>query len=72
MEKLETLLMVSNTNQGNKQHKHPIFDPSEVDKLKEEIHGLKLGNQKLNIQTIEGEKNIKSLTPPLNSGGEKM
>ena len=37
-EKSETLLTISlNTHEGNSQHKHKVFDRSEVQKLKEEI-----------------------------------
>ena len=36
-----------NTYEGNILQGHVIFEPSEVDKLKEEIHGLQLENQTL-------------------------
>ena len=39
-----------------------IFEPNEVDKLREEIHGLKLENETLKIQAIERKKKFKSLT----------
>ena len=40
-EKLETLFMVSlNIYEGNIQQEYAIFEPNEIDKLKEEIHGL--------------------------------
>ena len=49
--------MVSlNTYEGNIQQEHETFEPNEVDKLKEEIHSLKLENKTLKIQAIEGEK----------------
>lgn len=47
-----------------------IFEPNEVDKLREEIHGLKLENETLKIQATEREKKIKSLTATSNNGGE--
>ena len=39
-----------------------IFEPNEVDKLREEIHGLKLENETLKIQAIERKKKFKNLT----------
>ena len=39
-----------------------IFEPNEVDKLREEVHGLKLENETLKIQAIERKKKFKSLT----------
>ena len=39
-----------------------IFEPNEVDKLREEIHGLKLENETLKMQAIERKKKFKSLT----------
>ena len=63
--------MVSlNTYEGNMQQKHAIFEPIEVDNLREEIHGLKLENEMLKIQAIERERKIKSLTATSTNGGE--
>ena len=39
-----------NTYEGNIQQEHATFEPNEIDKLKEEIHGLKLENETLKIQ----------------------
>ena len=62
--------MVSlNTYEGNIEQEYAIFEPNEVDKLKEEIHGLKLENETLEIQAIR-EKMIKRLTITSNDGGE--
>lgn len=50
--------MVSfNTNKGNIQQEHAIFETNEVLKLKEEIHNVKLENETLKIQAVEREKN---------------
>ena len=38
-----------------------IFEPNEVDKLREEIHGLKLENETLKIQAIERKKSLRVL-----------
>ena len=40
-------MVLLNTCEGNILQGYVIFEPSEVDKLKEEIHGLKLENQTL-------------------------
>ena len=45
-----------NTYHGNIQQGHAIFEPEEVDKLKEEIYDLKLENKTLKIQAIERGK----------------
>lgn len=49
--------MVSfNTNEGNIQQEHAIFETNEVHKLKEEIHNVKLENETLKIQAVERGK----------------
>ena len=62
-------MMSLNAYERNLQQEHAIFEPKKVDKLKKEIYGLKLKNEKLKIQAIEREKMIKSLTTPSNNGG---
>ena len=62
-------MMSLNVYEGNLQQEHAIFEPKKVDKLKKEIHGLKLKNEKLKIQAIEREKMIKILITPSNNGG---
>ena len=47
-----------NTYEANIQQEQQIFEPNEVDKLKEEFHGLKLENETLKIQAIKREKMI--------------
>ena len=48
-----------------KQHGHAIFDTSEVDKLKKEIHWLRLKNETLKTEVIEREEMIKRLIATL-------
>lgn len=62
-------MMSLNAYERNLQQEHAIFEPKKVDKLKKEIYGLKLKNEKLKIQAIEREKMIKILTTPSNNGG---
>lgn len=52
--------MVSlNTYEGNTKQEQEIFEPNEVDKLKEEFYGLKLENETLKIQAIKRGKMIR-------------
>ena len=44
-----------NTYEGNIQQEHATFEPNEIDKLKEEIHGLKLENETLKIQATSNK-----------------
>ena len=60
---LKIFLTVSVTNyEENIQHEYAIFDPNEVSKLTDEIHGLKLENETLKIEALEREKMIRRLT----------
>ena len=69
IENIQTLFMVSlNTYEGNIQQEHIIIEPITVDKLMEEIHGLKLENETLKIHAVEREKMIRRLTTPSNNG----
>ena len=65
IKKLETFLTESlNIYEENIQHEHAIFDPNEVNKLKDEIDGLKLDKETLKVEALEREKTIKRLTAP--------
>ena len=57
---LKIFLTVPVTNyEENIQHEYAIFDPNEVSKLTDEIHGLKLENETLKIEALEREKMIR-------------
>lgn len=60
---LKIFLTVPVTNyEENIQHEYAIFDPNEVSKLTDEIHGLKLENETLKLEALEREKMIRRLT----------
>lgn len=57
---LKIFLTVPVTNyEENIQHEYAIFDPNEVSKLTDEIHGLKLENETLKLEALEREKMIR-------------
>lgn len=46
-------MMFFNTYEENIPYEHAIFEPSEEEKLKQEVYGLKLENKTLKIEAIE-------------------